>query len=116
MEDLSVRLVRPDGECIDHHEGEIPRDRDAGIRGDDCDVWRGSCLLHRKALTWCDGADTGEGDGHSGGGAEGGKKVGDEVGILETGFNGSDVRSRITDGNPGKGVGEESQDRKSKCG
>ena len=40
VKDLSVRLVRADGAGIDHHDGKIPRGRDAGIRGGDCDLWR----------------------------------------------------------------------------
>ena len=79
MKDLSVGLVRADSTGIDHHEGIIPRGWDAGIGGGHCDAWRLGHLLHREVLTWRDGADTGEGDSHEGGGIEGRQKVGDEV-------------------------------------
>ena len=54
VNDLSVRLVRANSSDIDHHKGKIPRGRDPGIRGGNCDVWRlhGGRLLYRNGLTW----------------------------------------------------------------
>ena len=56
-----------------------------------------TCCIER-VLTWRDGANTGEGDIHEGGGVEGRQKVGDEVESLESGFNGRDAGSSSVDG------------------
>jgi hypothetical protein len=114
VKDLSVRLVLPERERVDHHEGEIARGQDAGIDRGDRDAWRYGHLFHGKVLTWRDGANTGEGDGHEGGGVEGRQKVGDEAGILEIGFDINGAQSSTTD--DGLSIGEEAEERESRCG
>jgi hypothetical protein len=54
VKNLSTELARVDKVDIDtvRDEGKVRSVRGAGIRGDNCEVWRGGRLLHRKILAW----------------------------------------------------------------